>query len=139
MSVQAVLLPVFVQVALVFALGFWLGGSRLRAARRGEIKVIDQATLQAEWPRQPTLLSNCFKNQFEAPVLFYALVALAMITRQTDLLFVILSWVFVVSRLGHAAIFTTSNKLSLRFGFYLIGILALVAMWIIFAIRILAA
>ena len=139
MSVQAVLLPVFVQIALVFVLGFWMGGARYGAAKRGEIQVVDEATTQVVWPRQATLLDKCFKNQFEMPVLFYVLVILALATRKADLLFVVMSWVFVVSRIAHAAVFTTSNKVSLRFAAYLVGTLALLAMWVIFAFRILAA
>jgi hypothetical protein len=38
MSLQAVLFPVFVQVALTFALLFWLGPSRVAAVRRGEVR-----------------------------------------------------------------------------------------------------
>ncbi|HST94442.1 MAG TPA: MAPEG family protein, partial [Microvirga sp.] len=70
---------------------------------------------------------------------FYALVALALITRKADMLFVVMSWMFVVSRLVHAAIHVTSNKLSLRFMAFLVGVLILAAMWIIFAVRIFAA
>jgi hypothetical protein len=46
---------------------------------------------------------------------------------------------FVVSRLVHAAIHVTSNKVSLRFMAFLVGVLILAAMWIIFAVRIFAA
>ena len=48
------------------------------------------------------------------PVLFYVLTVLAVITKQADLLFVLLAWVFVLSRLAHAYIHVTSNDLRLR-------------------------
>ncbi len=62
-----------------------------------------------------------------------------MITRKADLLFVILSWVFVVSRLVHAFIHTTSNRIEVRFTIFLIGAVVLAVMWIVFALRIFAA
>lgn len=71
------------------------------------------------------------------PVLFYALVALAIITRKADLLFVVLSWIFVVSRLVHAAVYVTTNHVPHRFAAYLVGAVTLIILWISFAARIL--
>ena len=85
------------------------------------------------------VLANSYHNQFELPVLFYAIVALALITRKADLVFVLLSWVFVVSRLVHAFIHATSNRVSQRFFVFLIGAIVLMIMWIVFALRIFAA
>ena len=82
-------------------------------------------------------IGNCFQNQFELPVLFYLLVMLAIMTHKDDLLFVILSWVFVASRLGHAFIHTGSNVVRVRGAVYGVGLVVLIAMWIIFAVRVL--
>lgn len=137
MTIPAILLPVFVQVFLTFFLMFWMGRARIAAVRAGEVKVRDIALAQRAWPERVTQVSNAFHNQFELPILFYVLVAFALLTRKADLLFVILSWVYVASRLGHAFVYTTSNAIYARFGMFLVGALALLAMWIIFAIRIL--
>ena len=48
-----------------------------------------------------------------------------------------LAWIFVVSRLAHAAVHTTSNDIGRRFGAYVVGTLALLAMWLVFAAQIL--
>jgi hypothetical protein len=139
MSMSAVILPFLVQVGLTLILLFWLGRSRLAILRTGEVKVKDIALGERAWPKRLLQLQNAYQNQFELPVLFYALVALALITRKADMLFVVMAWMFVVSRLVHAAIHTTSNKLSRRFMAFVLGVLILAAMWIIFAIRIFAA
>src|SRR3712207_2485252 len=115
MSIQAVLLPVFVQVALTLFLMFWMARVRFDALRSRQVKVRDIALVQRSWPELPTQIPNSFHNQFEIPVLFYALVALALVTRQTDLLFVVMAWLFVASRIAHAFIHTTSNDIRLRF------------------------
>jgi hypothetical protein len=138
MSIQAVLLPVFVQVALTFALLYWQGYVRVGHTRRGEVKLRDIALRQANWPEQATKLGNAFLNQLEIPILFYALVAFALLTRKADLAFVVLSWVFVLSRLVHAYIHVTSNRVSRRFFAYTVGTATLLVMWIIFALRVLA-
>src|SRR5829696_6870665 len=139
MSISAVILPVLVQVGLTFILLVWMGRTRVGHLRRGEVKVKDVALGERNWPKRVIQIQNAYHNQFELPVLFYALVVLALITRKADLLFVVMSWMFVVSRLVHAAIHVTSNKLSLRFMAFLVGLLILAAMWIIFAVRIFAA
>lgn len=137
MSIQAVLLPVFVQIALTFALLYWSGYVRVGHTRRGEVKIRDIALRQANWPERATKLGNAFLNQLEVPVLFYALVAFALLTRKADLAFVVLSWVFVLSRLMHAYIHVTSNRVSRRFFAYSVGTVTLLVMWAIFAFRIL--
>ncbi|WP_334174524.1 MAPEG family protein [Pseudoxanthobacter sp.] len=138
MSLPAVLLPVFVQVGLTFALGFWLGLARLSALKRGLVGPRDIALGEALWPRRTIQIGNCFNNQFQAPVLFYGLVALAVATGLADLAFVALSWVFVATRLVHAAIHTGPNHIGRRFLAFGAGIVALLAMWLLFAARILA-
>ena len=139
MSVSAVILPVLVQVGLTLILLSVLGRSRLATLRSGELKVRDIALGERVWPKRILQLQNSYQNQFELPVLFYALVGLALITRKADMLFVVMAWMFVVSRLVHAAIHVTTNKLSHRFMAFVVGVLIMAAMWAIFGIRIFAA
>jgi hypothetical protein len=137
MTIPMILLPLFVQVGLTFVLLFWMGGLRVSAIRRGEVKMRDIALGQPAWPEQPTKVANSYHNQFEMPVLFYVLVVLAIIVRKADLLFVIMSWIFVLCRIVHAYIHTTSNHVGHRFYAFLASNLVLLVMWIIFAVRIL--
>jgi hypothetical protein len=139
MSPAAVLAPVFVQVALTFVLLFWMARGRLGALKRGEMKDAPRNLSPRElaWPKPVKQVQDCFHNQFEIPVLFYVLVALAMITRQADLLFVVMAWLFVATRLVHAYFHTGTNVLRQRFTAFTAGIAILITMWVIFALRIL--
>ena len=137
MSIQAILLPLFVQVALTFALLFWMAYARVSAIKRKETKLADIALGQPNWPVKAQQISNCFANQFQIPVLFYVLVGLAILTKSADLLFVVLSWAFVLTRLLHATIHTGSNFVRHRFNAFALGVVILLAMWLIFAVRIL--
>ncbi len=137
MSVQMVLLPVFVLVGLTFFLLIWMGAARRNALVSGQAKVRDVVLGQQNWPTQPTQIANCFANQFEIPVLFYVLIAIALPLRRTDLVIVLLSWVFVVTRFVHAGVFVTSNDLNKRSLAWFAGVLVLFAMWVYFALKIL--
>jgi hypothetical protein len=132
-----VLLPVFVLVGLTFALLLWMAGARREALVSRETKIRDIALGQPNWPTRATQVGNCFKNQFELPVLFYILIALAAPLRHADLFIVLMSWVFVVTRFAHAGIFVTSNDLNRRSLAWFAGVLVVFAMWIYFALKIL--
>jgi hypothetical protein len=136
MSVPMVLLPVFVLIGLTFALLLGMAGARRGALVGGQTKVRDIAMGQPNWPTRATQIGNCFKNQFELPVLFYILIAIALPLRHADLIIVLLSWVFVVTRFIHAGIFVTHNDLNQRSLAWFSGVLVLLAMWLYFALRI---
>jgi hypothetical protein len=137
MSAQMVLLPVFVLVGLTFALLLWMAGARRQALVGGETRVRDVVLGQPNWPARTTQIGNSFKNQFELPLLFYTLIALALPLRHADLFIVLMSWVFVITRFVHAGIFATSNDMRQRSLAWFAGVLVLFAMWIYFALRIL--
>ena len=139
MPVSSLLLPVFVQVALTFALMLWMGAQRRRALNSGAVKPHEIALRQPNWPPRAMQIANCFHNQLELPMLFYAVVAFILITSTNSFVFVLLAWVFVVSRIVHAYIHTGSNEVQPRSMALGVGAIALVAMWVIFAVRILAA
>src|SRR5262245_47498103 len=105
MSVQMALLPVLVQVGLTFALLLWMVGARRHALVSRETKIRDIALGQPNWPVRATQIGNCYRNQFELPVLFYVLIALALPLRHVDNIILLLSWLFVISRLLHASVF----------------------------------
>jgi hypothetical protein len=137
MSVQMVLLPVFVLVGLTFALLLWMAGARRGALVSGETKILDIALGQPNWPNRPTQIANCFANQFEIPLLFYILIAIALPLHKADLFIVLMSWVFVVTRFVHAGIFVSSNDLGQRSIAWFAGVLVLFAMWLYFALKML--
>ena len=137
MSVQMVLLPVFVQIGLTFALLLWMAGVRRQTLVSGETKIKSIVLGQPNWPARATQIGNCFSNQFEIPVLFYVLIALALPIRHADFVIVLLSWVFVITRFAHAGIFVSSNDLGQRSMAWFAGVLVLLVMWAYFALKIL--
>jgi hypothetical protein len=137
MSIQMVLLPLFVQIGLTFALLLGMATSRGRALSSRETSPQDVALGKPNWATRVAQIGDCFSNQFEVPVLFYVLIALALPLRHADLFIVLMSWVFVVTRFVHAGIFVSSNNLGRRSTIWLAGVLVLLAMWIYFALKML--
>jgi hypothetical protein len=136
MTVQMILLPLFVEVILTFALLFWLAPLRARDFRSG-LREEDIGLRQPNWSKPALQVQYSFSNQFELPVLFYVLTILAYITRHAGVLFVVLAWVFVIFRLLQAYVHVTNNKVRLRGMFFGISALALAIMWIVFIVQIL--
>ena len=124
--------------AALCALLIWTGSRRLRAVRAREVRPGDVSIGEKNWPPPAQKAGNTFSSQFEIPVLFYVLVILAIVTRKADLLFVVLSWTFVLTRFIHAGIYLTTNYVPHRSGAFVGGAVLLMVMWIIFAIRILS-
>jgi hypothetical protein len=138
MSTAAVLAPVFAQVLLIALINYGMARLRVGHSRRGDVKMRDIALGQANWPERATQFGNSYSNQFELPVLFFALAAFSLIANKADVWFVVLAWLFVAARYVHAYIHVTSNRVSRRFFAFSVGSVTLYLMWLIFAVRVIA-
>jgi hypothetical protein len=136
MSLQEILLPLFVEVILSFALLFWLGPLRARDVRSG-VRLEDVALREPKWSPGTLQVAYAFSNQFELPVMFYVLTILADVTHLAGVVFVVLAWVFVIFRLLHAYVHVTSNVVRLRGAFYGVAALALAINWAIYMFEVL--
>ena len=139
MSIQAQLLPLFVEVALTFVLLYGMAYLRTEAVKAGAVKPRDIALREPNWPPRVTQVANAYHNQLEMPVLFYVLTILAVITRKADLLFVVMAWIFVVLRVVQAYIHVTDNYVQRRGLAFIVSAIVLTIMWAIFMLRILLA
>jgi hypothetical protein len=136
MSPQAILLPLFVEVILTFALLFWLAPLRGRDLKSG-VAPEAIALREPNWSKHTLQVAYAFSNQFELPVLFYVLTVLAYITHQAGVLFVTLAWLFVIFRVLQACIHVTSNVVRLRGAMFGIAAVVLAIMWLIYIIEVL--
>jgi hypothetical protein len=137
MSIATILAPLFVQVLLTLGLLVWLGFRRRNDLKSGAVRAADIALREPNWTVPTLKVVYCFSNQFELPVLFYVLTILVIITKHADIIFLVLAWIFVLSRIAHAYVHTTSNIVMRRGGLYGVGMVALVLAWLIFIVRIL--
>ena len=136
MTLPMILAPLFVLVLMTFAIGFILAAMRVPPLTRGEVRPETVSLRQPNWPPRALQVGYSFQNQFEMPVLFYVLTILAIISKHADFLFVVMAWIFVLTRLAHAFVHCTSNNLRARGALFGIGALVLAIMWLIFMVRI---
>jgi hypothetical protein len=139
MPVQQVLLPLFLEVILTFALLFSLAPLRTRDVSSGVTRPEDIALREPNWSQRSLQVGYSYSNQFELPVLFYVLTILAYFTRHAGVLFVVMAWVFVIFRYLQAYVHVTSNKVRLRGAFFGVSALVLAIMWIIYIVQILTS
>ena len=141
MSQVGIMYPVFVQVLLPITVYGMLAVARARAVRsmdrqRGNP---DLAMGRAVWPDDAVKRSNNQRNQFELPVLFYAVAAFALILKGADTLMIVLAWLYVLTRIVHAAIHIGPNKVRWRSPAFALGLLIVAVMWIKLLLHVLSA
>jgi hypothetical protein len=131
MEQTAIFGPFFAMLVLVFAVWVYLFARRVPFIL-GNSFTQEQMTTPGEFARlSPPAVnapSDNFKNLFELPVLFYALVLYLYATSSVDGTYVTLAWTFVLFRALHSAVHCTVNIVNLRFAMYLVAGLALFAM-----------
>lgn len=141
MSPLTFLAPLLAMAAITFVLMFGMVITRRRAVMEKQTDPKDLLVRGGSnpWPPQAAQFSDAYQNALELPVLFYAVIILAFITRQADYVFVVLAWLFVLCRAVQAYVHTTSNTRKYRSYAFRAGAFALVVMWAWFAIRLLSA
>lgn len=119
----AMIFWVFVVLAIMFR-------RRMAAFKNRDVRLADVAVSTERYPEAARLAAANFTNQFETPVVFFAILMLAMEVAATTWLMAGLAWAFVATRVVHTLIHTGSNNLQQRAGVFGLGCLCLFAMWL---------
>jgi hypothetical protein len=134
--------PAVALAFLTFAVIGVLGWRRLTGIKRGDYQLryfkLMQRSEGTELPAAAEAASRNLINLFEVPVLFYALVPLAVLSGVEDATLRGFLWAFVVFRILHSAIHLTVNKLVIRFSVHLFANLALLGAWVCFALLVIS-
>jgi hypothetical protein len=137
MQQNLIFYPLLVMVALTFVTYVRLVLARTKAVNNKEISAKYFRLLQGgQQPDQVQALDRNVINLFELPVLFYAACVVAFVTQSVDGLTLALAWVFAASRVGHTVIHTGGNHVMHRLRIFVLGFVALLAMWVVLALRI---
>ena len=137
MSQTAIFWPMIVQVALTVVVYWLMSVRRVAAVKAGEAKARD-FRIPVDPERSATAARNVV-NQFELPVLFYVACLAFHQIGAVGWIALGLAWAFVISRVAHAWVHVTSNKVILRRRLFILGFLFVVLMWIWFAVALLNA
>ena len=135
MNQTAIFWPMILQAALIYAVYVLMSYHRKAAIRAGSVRTSDFRENRNE-PPESLFVRNNLANQFELPVLFFAVCMALYVTNGANALTVALAWIFVISRYGHAAIHVTTNRVRHRRPLFIVGFLALFVMWLWFTLQI---
>jgi hypothetical protein len=127
MTQTAVFSPFFATILLTMTVWIYLYTRRLPFILSLKIDKQELAApgmLEKISPPSVINPSDNFKNLFEIPVLFYAIVVYLFVTNQVDSVYLNAAWIFVGFRVIHSAIHCTFNLIPLRFAAYAISTFA---------------
>ncbi len=127
MPATAILWPMLAHIGWVFLLYAWLTVERTRAVRRGEVDY-SSFEFNREEPAAVARIRLNLANQFELPVIFYALALLLIALGKVTVVDVVAAWVFVAGRIIHTLVQTLTNNVPLRGQIFMINFLAVVAL-----------
>ncbi|CDZ44799.1 MAPEG family protein [Neorhizobium galegae] len=133
LSTDATLWPMIAHAALVFFLYWLLSRQRFEAVQAGSAEA-GHFRESREEPPESRAVHNNLKNQFELPVLFYAVCLVLYVSTADNGGTVALAWVFVLSRYAHSYVHLTNNRLRYRRPLFMAGFFAVMAMWVWLAV-----
>jgi len=123
---MSILFPMLAHIGWVFLLYVWLTIARQRAVQRGEVEYGSFA--RGEEPHEVARITRNLANQFELPVIFYAVVVLLVATNNVTSVDIIAAWVFVAGRVIHTLVQTLTDNVPLRGQVFLINFAAVVVL-----------
>jgi hypothetical protein len=125
--IASILWPMLAHIGWVSMLYVWLTVARQRAVRSGQIES-SCFVLGRDEPLEVARITRNLANQFELPLIFYALVVLLVALGQVTLFDVVAAWVFVAGRVAHTLVQTLTDNVPLRGQVFTINFLAVVAL-----------
>ena len=133
MNTTLILWPVLVQIALTIVIFLLLAVRKSKAIKAGGVDRNKTALHNDAWPDEVLQVSNNLQNQFQTPVLFYALSFAFLHVGTISMTVLSLAWAYAIFRIIHAYVHVTSNFVPMRFRFFLLGFAMLMAMSVILA------
>jgi hypothetical protein len=88
-------------------------------------------TYTGEVPDYMAVSRQTLKNQFELPTFFYFLISIILVFDRVSQLDIIFAWLFTASRYLHCYIRLSSNYVPYRGKVFQLGMIILIAWWII--------
>ena len=128
MNNNGILLPVVLQIVLAAETYLALGWARSKALKAHVVDARASRLDDSVWPDRIRAINNNVKNQFEVPVLFYAVAIILWQLGAAGALAQTFAWLFVASRVAHTLIHTGRNNVRWRFLAFAFGLLMVMAL-----------
>jgi len=116
--------------AYMIFLGIYMFIKRKQKIKQREIKVSYFRAYTGEVPHELTILQNHFTNQFQIPVLFMIAILFNIQSQNANMLALVFSLIFVVSRICHSIVHLGYNNVLHRAFTYFIGAICVLGLFI---------
>jgi len=128
-----ILAPVVVLLAWTMVMWVWMYATRIPAMLKAGIDAKGMvgstgASLRAQLPDNVSWKADNYNHLHEAPTLFYAVAIVLAIIGQGDGFNTTLAWAYVALRVVHSLVQATVNKVTVRFAFFALSSLVLMAL-----------
>ena len=128
-----ILQPVVVLLAWTMVMWVWMYATRIPAMLKAGIDAKGMvgstgASLRAQLPDNVSWKADNYNHLHEAPTLFYAVAIVLAILGQGDGFNTTLAWAYVALRVVHSLVQATVNKVAVRFAFFALSSLVLMAL-----------
>lgn len=120
--------PLLAQITLTVFVFFILASRKADAIKSGQENREKAALDNKAWNESVVKASNNIDNQFQTPVLFYALCFVLYELQAVTIFSLSLAWAYAVSRFVHAYIHLGSNYVPNRLRVFLFGFVMLILM-----------
>jgi hypothetical protein len=134
-----IFLPVVVLVFWTFAIVLLMPFARFRSGFLGNVGHPASAHGDSGAAQQGVSIPNrAYMNLLEMPVLFYVGCLVLFVTGGASYFTIAIAWIFVAMRIAQSVIHLTYNRPSHRGTAFALGNVALVALWVVIAVHVLA-
>lgn len=132
MNLQStLLLPVFGMIFLTVGIALWMLKLRYKAVLKNGVSAkYFKLNRGAKLPDDLVRVTQHYENLFETPVLFYISILFVLVLNINDVVYVLLSWGYFLSRLIHAYIHTVTNRLRHRKNAFLLSVVFILTLWV---------
>lgn len=127
----SILWPTFALVGLIFVVSLTMMVKRAGHLRRNPPRDEDLASGEAalRYFAPVEMPANNYRNLFEMPVLYFALVPLLLLTNLDSQVQLVLAWIYVALRYLHSFVHIGPKKVPVRALLYALSALVLIVMW----------
>ena len=130
---------IFWPMMALLVIPFWvlvLNGKRKANDRRsGSHDPSASAINNTAWSIPVVLTSNNLANQFQLPIVFYALCFILAFIDGVSVVTLSLAWAFVALRWIHAYVHVTTNHIPSRFGSFVVSTILLMLLLVVTGVK----
>lgn len=134
MNNTAIFWPVIIQALVTLYLYIPMSARRIESVKSGSAKASDYRLVEKE-PAEVRQMTRAIANQYETPILFYAVCISAFVTQNASTVMLALAWIYVIVKCAHVFVQTTSNRLRFRRPIFMLSYVTLIVMWVTFGLQ----